>query len=50
MEEQKKCECGMPLDKKSECSCEPGTCIYCCTCPDDCSCGCKKTEQEAVEE
>lgn len=42
MENEKKCACGMPLDEKTECSCEPGVCIYCCSCPENCQCGCKE--------
>ncbi|MFA5085984.1 MAG: hypothetical protein WC468_00075 [Candidatus Paceibacterota bacterium] len=48
MEEERKCECGMPLNAETECSCEPGVCIYCCSCPSDCQCGCaeKKEKQD----
>ena len=31
-EEEKKCECGMPLTEETECSCQPGVCVNCCTC------------------
>ncbi|HRY52757.1 MAG TPA: hypothetical protein P5089_02805 [Candidatus Portnoybacteria bacterium] len=44
----RKCQCGMPLDETTECSCQPGVCCYCCTCQPDCECGCqqKKAEQK----
>jgi len=47
-EEQKKCVCGMPLDDKSECTCDKEVCIHCCECPDDCECGCKKKVKEEI--
>ncbi|MFA5358476.1 MAG: hypothetical protein WC310_01485 [Patescibacteria group bacterium] len=34
-------ECGLPLDEKNSCSCEPDRCYHCCQCEEDCSCGCK---------
>ncbi len=42
--EGEKCEkCGMPLDKEEDkCSCEKTVCYHCCSCPEDCACGCKK--------
>ena len=43
--EEKQCECGMPLDEKTECKCEHGVCIHCCNCPDggeECGCFCEK--------
>lgn len=47
MEEIKKCECGMILDESTRCQCEPDKCFYCCTCPKECVCGCrKKVESE----
>jgi hypothetical protein len=51
--EERKCACGMPLNEKTECSCEPGVCIYCCSCPPECKCGCqekKKQQEETTEE
>jgi hypothetical protein len=55
MDDEKKCECGMPLDEETECACEASKCIYCCECEDDCTCGCAEKckkedeDEEAVE-
>ncbi|MFA5169302.1 MAG: hypothetical protein WC420_00945 [Candidatus Paceibacterota bacterium] len=46
MAEEKKCGCGMPLSEETECSCEPGVCIYCCSCPPDCQCGCAEKKEK----
>jgi len=49
--EEKKCACGMPLNEKTECTCDPSVCIYCCSCPPECTCGCQqKREAEAKQE
>lgn len=49
--EERKCACGLPLNEKTECSCNPGVCIYCCSCPPECACGCQqKKEAEAKQE
>lgn len=38
-------KCSMPLDKEeNKCKCNESICRYCCECPEDCSCGCKKKE------
>lgn len=51
MEGETKCACGMPLNEETTCSCEPGVCIYCCSCSQDCQCGCQeKKEKEAEKE
>ncbi len=42
-----KCACGMPLSKDTECSCEPGVCVYCCSCGPDCTCGCAEKKKQA---
>lgn len=36
--------CGMSIDEKTKCSCEPTKCYHCCSCPPDCPCACKKKE------
>lgn len=33
-------KCGMPLDDKTKCTCQPTLCVYCCECAPDCECGC----------
>jgi hypothetical protein len=49
--EEKKCACGMPLNEKTECTCDPSVCIYCCSCPPECTCGCQqKKEADAKQE
>lgn len=50
MDEDKTCECGMPLTEETECKCDPNVCIHCCTCPDDCECGCKEKAAKEKEE
>ena len=52
MSDERKCDCGMPLNNDMECSCEPGICIHCCKCPADCECGCKEkaTKDKSIEE
>ncbi|MFH1401857.1 MAG: hypothetical protein ABIG40_02755 [Parcubacteria group bacterium] len=40
---EEKCACGMPLNNEADgCSCKENTCYHCCSCAEDCSCGCKK--------
>lgn len=46
MTHEEKCECGMPLNDKTRCECEPKKCHYCCTCKPDCKCGCKGKKDE----
>lgn len=53
MEEEKTCECGMPLDETSKCKCDEKICVHCCECPEDCKCNCaakKDVADEAAEE
>jgi len=33
-------KCGMPLDDKTKCTCQPSLCLYCCECAPGCECGC----------
>lgn len=47
MENQEKCECGMPLEEKTRCSCESKLCVYCCACSEDCSCNCAEKAKMA---
>ena len=42
MDEEKCDSCDAALTEENKCSCEPSKCKECCTCPDDCDCGCKK--------
>ncbi len=55
MTEEKKCNCGMPLNADTECKCELDTCAICCKCPDGCECDCGpkadkiKADNEAEE-
>jgi len=45
MVEEKCKKCGMPLEKpEDKCSCEDSACYHCCSCGDDCKCGCKDRE------
>jgi len=44
MEEEKCDSCDTPLTEENKCSCEPSKCKGCCTCPEDCDCGCKKAD------
>ncbi|MFA5232541.1 MAG: hypothetical protein WC410_02655 [Candidatus Paceibacterota bacterium] len=44
--EEKKCGCGMPLNEKTECTCNPEVCCYCCECPPECQCGCQEKKRE----
>jgi hypothetical protein len=38
---EKTCKkCGMAIDDTNTCSCEPETCANCCSCAEDCQCGC----------
>ena len=46
----KKCACGLPLDEKTICSCQPDTCIYCCSCGEGCECGCQDNNFSEDEE
>jgi hypothetical protein len=48
--EEKKCTCGMPLNEKTECSCNPEVCVYCCSCPPDCKCGCQEKKDQPEQE
>lgn len=41
-DDQKRCECGMPLDAKSTCECAGDKCVHCCECEDGCECNCKE--------
>jgi hypothetical protein len=52
MDEDKTCDCGMPLTEETECKCQPDVCIHCCTCSDDCECGCKEkaAKEDAAED
>ncbi|MBI4709380.1 MAG: hypothetical protein HY764_04220 [Candidatus Portnoybacteria bacterium] len=43
---EQKCECGMPLNNDTRCSCNPALCIHCCSCDSDCQCGCQKKSKE----
>ncbi|MDD5569198.1 MAG: hypothetical protein PHG23_02180 [Candidatus Pacebacteria bacterium] len=47
--EERKCQCGMSLNEETECKCEPNVCMYCCTCSEECSCGCKEKGEEKSE-
>lgn len=49
MEDEKTCQCGMPLDEKSKCKCNEDVCIYCCECPEDCQCDCVKKQDKDEE-
>ncbi|MGA2667006.1 MAG: hypothetical protein ABSE91_02860 [Patescibacteria group bacterium] len=50
-QKEEKCECGMPLNEKTRCTCEPGKCVNCCSCSKDCQCGCQeKAKKEKAEE
>jgi len=40
MDMKKTCDCGMPLNSETECSCQPSVCIHCCSCDPGCDCGC----------
>lgn len=45
--EEKKCECGMPLNDEAKCACNPEKCIHCCSCGAGCACNCEnKCEKE----
>jgi len=46
---ENKCQCGMPLNEEARCQCEPDKCIHCCTCADDCQCGCKEKSAKENE-
>jgi len=48
--EEKKCNCGMPLNEKTECTCNPEVCCYCCECPPDCQCGCQEKKEQMDKE
>lgn len=47
MENEEKCECGMPLDDETRCSCEPDKCYHCCSCGPECTCGCQEKKAAA---
>ncbi len=48
--EERKCTCGMPLNEKTECSCNSEVCVYCCSCPPDCKCGCQEKKDQPEQE
>ena len=49
MKEDKKCACGIPLNDKTTCKCDPKACIHCCKCTPDCKCGCQdKTKKKEI--
>ena len=50
MEEEKCDSCDTALTEENKCSCEPSKCKECCTCPDDCDCGCKGGEKKDAAE
>jgi len=50
MADEKKCvKCGFPLNDQNTCVCESDICIFCCSCPSDCSCGCQDKARAAKE-
>ncbi|MDO8513219.1 MAG: hypothetical protein Q7S37_01845 [bacterium] len=46
---QDRCDCGMPLNDKTRCTCDSTKCIHCCECPAECECDCK-SKAEADDE
>ena len=46
------CECGMPLNDETRCSCAGSKCYYCCSCAEGCGCGCdkKRADDKGVDE